>query len=54
MQITSKSSDIFFPNFSNQASELTSFISASLKSIMAMQLAAQDAGQIKFNLLALL
>ena len=41
-----KSSDSFFFNFSKYVSELSTFISASLKSIMSIQLAAQYAGQI--------
>ena len=38
--------DRFFPNFSKQASELSSFTSASLKAIVTVELAAQNAGQI--------
>ena len=44
MYITSKSYDRFFPNFSKQASELSSFTSASLKAIVTVGLAAQNAG----------
>ena len=36
----------FFPNYRKQASELSSFIPASLKSVATIQLAAQNAGQI--------
>ena len=45
MYITSKSYDRFFPNFSKQASELSSFTSASLKATVTVELAAQNAGQ---------
>ena len=42
-----KINDRFFPYFSNEASELASFISARLKSILTIQLAArQNSGQI--------
>ena len=44
--ITGKLYDIFFSNFSKWVSELSSFISASLKSIVTVELAAQNAGQI--------
>ena len=46
MSIISKPEDRFFSNFSKYASELSSFISASLKSIVTVELAAQIAGQI--------
>ena len=46
MYITSKSHGRFFPNVSKQASELSSFASASLKAIVTVELAAQNAGQI--------
>ena len=36
----------FISKFSKQASELSSFISASLKSIVTVELTAQNAGQI--------
>ena len=48
MSITWKTlDDRFFSSFSIYASELSSFISASLKSIVTVELAAQTAGQIK-------
>ena len=37
----------FFSNFDKWATELSSFISASLKSIVTVELAAQIAGQIQ-------
>ena len=37
----------FFSNFNKKALELSSFISASLKSIVTVELAAQIAGQIQ-------
>ena len=46
MKITSKSHDRFFPNFSKEASELSSFISASLKAIVAVESAPQKVDQI--------
>ena len=46
MSATAKPSDRFFSNLSKWASELSSFISASVKSIVAVELAAQIAGQI--------
>ena len=46
MYITSKSHDRFSPNFIKQASELSSFTSASSKAIVTVELAAQNAGQI--------
>ena len=47
MQITSKSHDRFVPNFSKKPrSELFSFTSASLKAIVTVELAAQNAGEI--------
>ena len=38
--------DKFFSDFSKKASELSSFISASFKSIVTVELAEQVAGQI--------
>ena len=46
MYVTLKFHDIFFPNFSKQASELSSFTSSSLNAIVTVELAAQNAGQI--------
>ena len=46
LQKMSKPSKLYRCNFSKQASELSSFISASLKSIVTGELAAQNAGQI--------
>ena len=46
MSIISKPYDRFFSNFGKKASELFSFISASLKSIVTLELAAQIADQI--------
>ena len=37
---------IFFSDFSKQVSELPSFISTCLKSIVAVELAAQNAGPV--------
>ena len=37
---------IFFSDFSKQVSELPSFISACLKSIVTVELAAQNAGPV--------
>ena len=44
MSIISKPYDRFFSNFGKIASELSSFMSASLKSIVTVELAAQMAG----------
>ena len=46
MSISSKPYDRFLSNFNKLASELFNFISASLKSIVTVELAAQNAGQI--------
>ena len=46
MYVTSKSYDKFFSNLSKQASELSSFTSASLKATVTVELAAQNAGHI--------
>ena len=46
MSVTLKPFDRFISKFSKQASELSSFISASLKSIVTVELTAQNAGQI--------
>ena len=46
MAIISKPYARFFCNFGKFASELSSFISASLNSIVTVELAAQIAGQI--------
>ena len=46
MSIISKPEDKFFSNFGKWASEHSSFISASLKSIVTVELAAQIADQI--------
>ena len=46
MSVTAKPYERFFSNFSKWASELSSFMSASLKDIVTVELAAQIAGQI--------
>ena len=46
MSATSKPYNRFFSNFRKLASELSSFISASLKPIVTVELAAQNDGQI--------
>ena len=46
MKITSKSHDRFFPNFSKYAWELSSFMFASLKAIVTVEIAPQNVGQI--------
>ena len=46
MKITSKSHDRFLPKLSKYASELSSFMSASLKAINTVAIAPQNVGQI--------
>ena len=46
MSVTAKPEDRFFSNFTKWAEELSSFISASVKSIVTVELTAQIAGQI--------